>query len=330
MLRKLKLGIKFTLILSLVFIGGLLASGLVLSHTAQQQAEKVVADQAQLIIETINSVRSYTSSHVQPYLAPLQKSHSEFIAETVPAFSARIVFENMRKRGDYEDFLYKEATLNPTNLHDKADEFEEKVVKKFRQNPNLKELQGFRQRISGANLFYLARPLTVTDKSCLVCHSVPSAAPPSLIKTYGSEHGYGWKVGDVVSAQMIYVPVNIVMAIYKKQLLLGLGIFSGVFALILVILNRLLQQTVTQPIRPMAQIAQQITLNELTPEEAETEAVKRLDKVAKGADELSQLARVFQMMVRTVVSREQALTNRIESLSNLLERSKRLRQGDQE
>lgn len=328
MLPKLKLGIKFTLIISLVLIAGMLASGLFLSHTAQQQAEQLVADQAKLMLETMNSVRFYTSNNVQPFLNPLQESRSEFIAETVPAYSARVVFEDMRKRGNYEDFLYKEATLNPTNVRDRADEFETKVVRKFRLDSKLTELQGFRERATGDNSFYLARPLAVTNESCLTCHSVPSAAPASLIKTYGSEHGFGWQLDEVIAAQMIYVPANTVMAIYRKQLLLGLGIFSGIFALVLVILNRLLQKTVVQPIQPMAQLAQRIIQQDITPEEAEREAGRRLDKVAKGEDELSQLARVFQMMVRAVVTREQALTQQIESLTSLLDRSRRLRQDD--
>ncbi|MGI0486452.1 c-type heme family protein [Pantanalinema rosaneae CENA516] len=328
MLQKLKLGVKFTLIISVIFIAGMLASGFVLSHTAQQQAEKLVADQAKLMLETMNAVRFYTSNNVQPQLDTLQESQPEFIAETVPAYSARVVFEDMRKRGNYEDFLYKEATLNPTNPLDRADEFETKVVRKFRLDAKLTEVQGFRERTTGGDLFYLARPLAVTNQSCLVCHSVPSAAPPSLIKTYGAENGFGWKLGEVIAAQMIYVPADMVMAIYRRQLLLGLGIFSGIFALVLVILNRLLQKTVVQPIYPMAQLAQRIIQQDITPEEAEREAGRRLDKVAKGENELSQLARVFQMMVRAVVTREQALTQQIESLTNLLDRSRRLRQDD--
>jgi methyl-accepting chemotaxis protein len=327
-LQKLKLSIKFTLILGLVFIGGLLVSGLVLSHTAQQQAEKLVADQSLLMMETMNSVRFYTSDYIKPYLSPLQASQSEFIAETVPAFSAREVFEILRSRGDFKEFSYKEATLNPTNLRDEADLFEATIVKDFRQDPNLRELRGFRNRVAGEKLFYVARPLAVTDSSCLECHGNPSDAPPSQIETYGSENGYGWQLNEIVAAQMIYVPATTVLDSYRRQLILGLGIFTGIYALILVLLNRLLKRTVIRPIRPMAQLAQRITLNELSPEEAETEAVQRLETMAQGSDELSQLAKVFQLMVKTVVTREQALADRIEALSKLVERSKRLREGN--
>ncbi len=85
----------------------------------------------------MNSVRQYTSENVNKHVKPLLDQRSQFISETVPGYSARQVFEFFRKGKDYEDFLYKEATLNPTNPLNKADGFEASLVENFRRDPEL-------------------------------------------------------------------------------------------------------------------------------------------------------------------------------------------------
>lgn len=164
MLRKLKLASKFTLILMLVFIGGIFISGAALSKALEHRAEKEVTSQALLLIQAMNSVRNYTSEHVNPLLASRLETEPVFIPETVPAFSATEVFENFRKNETYKNFFYKEATLNPTNLRDKADSFETKLVEQFRNQPETTEITGFRT-VPGGEVFYIARPLVIKKKA---------------------------------------------------------------------------------------------------------------------------------------------------------------------
>ncbi|WP_229424421.1 Tll0287-like domain-containing protein [Moorena producens] len=55
-------------------------------------------------------------------------------------------------------------------------------MESFRQQPELTEKNGFRSLPSG-KIFYVARPLAISEKSCLRCHSTPEAAPASQIAT---------------------------------------------------------------------------------------------------------------------------------------------------
>ena len=59
-------------------------------------------------------MRNYTNDEVTPELeARLGKD--EFAAQTIPAYSARKVFEKLRNEDEaYKDFFYKEAMLSPT------------------------------------------------------------------------------------------------------------------------------------------------------------------------------------------------------------------------
>ena len=67
---------------------------------------------------------------------------------------------------------------------------------------------------SGPTL-YLATPIAA-EATCMQCHSVPSAAPAAMIAKYGSKHGFGWKQGSVVAAQIVSVPMSLPVQIANQ------------------------------------------------------------------------------------------------------------------
>ena len=178
---------KTFVVIQQTLISAILACGISLSSILENKVEKEVADKAFLIIETMNSIRNYTSSQVKPELASRLATEAYFIPETVPAYSAREVFEGLRKQPEYKDFLYKEATLNPTNLRDKADKFETDITQQFRQDKQLKEKTGFRADQNG-KFYYVSRPLEIKKASCLECHDTVEKAPANLVSTLSLIH----------------------------------------------------------------------------------------------------------------------------------------------
>lgn len=284
MLKKLKLGTKFNLLLTLVFVGGIVLSGVTLSRVLEQRAQAEVTAKAELLIQTMNSVRDYTSEHIQPLLNPRLDIEPVFISETVPAFSATTVFQNLRSKEDYKDFFYKEATPNPTNLRDKADSFETAIVNRFRNEPNTKKISGFRD-LSGGQLFYIALPLAITKESCLRCHSTPDIAPKSQLATYGTENGFGWKMNEIIAAQIVSVPTEEVVKNARQSLSMIMTILIGVFATIVLMMNFLLKRAVIQPIKQMAKTAEAISMGSM-----DTEFEHKSD------DEIGALAAAFNRM----------------------------------
>jgi HAMP domain-containing protein len=263
MLRNLKLGTRFNLLLLLVFICGVSISGVALSTMLQRKAQAEVASKAMTLMQTMTAVRNYTNTHINPLLAPRLETESVFIPETVPAYAATEVFENLRRNEGYNNFFYKEATLNPTNLRDKADTFETTIVEHFRQESGTKEISDFRSIPSG-RVFYIARPLAITKESCLRCHSTPEAAPKSQLATYGKENGFGWKLNEIVAAQIISVPAEEVFASAKQSLSLAIGILISIFAVVILIINFLLKQTVIQPIKKISHLAKEVSTGKIT------------------------------------------------------------------
>jgi hypothetical protein len=153
----------------------------------------------------------------------------EFHPQSVPAFSATEIFKLLGQK--FPDYLYKEATLNPTNPSDRADSWEADIVNEFRKNAQRTEIELERQSALGPSLV-LARPLKVTKPSCLECHSTPDKAPPEMIKKYGPANGFGWKLDEVIGAQVVSVPmkVPVEMADKASSSLTGwlIGAFFGI------------------------------------------------------------------------------------------------------
>lgn len=291
-LQDLRLGQKFTLLLLMVFLGGILASSIALSSVLNRSAQAQLTTKALMLMETMNSVRNYTSEYIQPELA--NRLETEFLPQTIPAYSAREVFEAFRANPAYADFFYKEATLNPTNLRDKADDFESKLVEQFRQQgEKAKEISGFR-KTPGGDLFYIARPISVSKESCLVCHSTPNVAPASLIERYGPSNGFGWQLNEVVSAQMISVPAAKVLRSARQSLFLVLGIFVVVFALATLLVNLWLKRYVVKPLNQMAMVAEAVSMGDTQAEFTQTSK----DEVGKLAEAFNRMRMSLQMAMQ--------------------------------
>lgn len=322
MLKKFRLGTKFTLILSLVFLGGILASWVILSQVLERRAEQEVSARGLVLIETMNAVRRYTSTQVNPLLAPDLATAAEFIPQSVPAFSAREVFETLRSNEQYQNYLYKEATLNPTNPRDLANEFEAGLLNQFRAQPELTQLTGY-TTLNGEYVFYSSRPLAVSAETCLGCHSTPENAPASLISTYGTDGGFGWSLGEIIAAQTIYVPAEDVFSSARLSLTLVMGIIVAIFALVVIVTNTLLRRMVVRPVEQMAGLARRIGADTLSPNAPE---LARVEQIAGRQDELGRTALVFQKMAKEVYAREQKLKQEVQQLNIQIDEQKRTQQ----
>ncbi|MEM9275390.1 MAG: DUF3365 domain-containing protein [Cyanobacteria bacterium P01_F01_bin.143] len=283
MFKNWKLRQKFTAILLGILILGLSIIAIAMGFILKTETQNQITSQALILIETMNSVRQYTNTQVGPEL--IERAAVEFLPETIPSYSAREVFEALRQNNpEYRDFFYKEATLNPTNLRDRADAFETTIVEEFINNTQLTEIANFRNAPSG-QLFYVARPIQIKKESCLRCHSVPENAPPSLVERYGSQNGYGWQLNEIVGAQVISVPAQKVVAQARQSFVGIMGIIVGVFVSVVLLVNYLLNQNVIRPLKRIVRVAEEVSVGNL---EADFEESRQ--------DEIGNLAEAFRRM----------------------------------
>lgn len=281
-LRNLQLRQKVTILLAIILIAGLGLSGFTLSAVLTSNAKSEISSTALVLMETMKSVREYTTKQITPELK--DKLETTFLPQSVPAYSAREVFEVLREKTNYKDFFYKEATINPTNLRDKADGFEKKIVERFRSESNLSELPGFRS-LPGGDIFYIARPLAITDPQCLDCHSTPERAPQSMIERYGATNGFGWQLNEIVGAQVISVPASKVIQKANQSSFLIITIVSVVFAAIILLINIFLNRQVVVPLKRITQVAEEVSMGHT-----------EVDFDQLSNDEIGSLAKAFKRM----------------------------------
>ncbi|GGC78458.1 c-type heme family protein [Undibacterium terreum] len=284
---KMSIATKFNLVFISIFAIGFVAAGLIANALLKESAREETLQNARFLLESALAVRTYTSKQIAPLLQTQMKY--QFHPQSVPSYSATENLNTVLK--SYPDFTYKEATLNPTNLRDKASDWEADVVQKLRSEPTMKEYVGERETPIGRAL-YIARPLQIKDPACLACHSTADAAPKTMTDIYGTNNGFGWNLNEVIGAQVISVPMAVPLqranSIFKTFMLSLLGVFVFVF----VALNVMVHFFVTRRITNLANTADQVSMGKFDVEEFDV----------KGNDELSALAQSFGRMRTSLAS----------------------------
>jgi len=280
-----KLLAKFNLILGLILGAGLAISAVVSHQFLRNDAREEVLRQARLMMEAMRSARDYTTRQVKPLLVTQQEHQRSFLPQTVPAFAATESFNYLR--ASYPDYAYKEATLNPTNLRDRAVDWEADIINVFRGR-GAKELVGERDTPTGRSL-YLARPITA-DPPCLECHSTPHAAPVAMIRRYGPNNGFGWQPHEIVGAQIVSVPEAVPIRMADQAFRTFAFSLAGVFLVTLILLDLVLMFAVVSPLRTLSAMADQISTGQMDVPELPVD----------GKDEIAILARSFNRMRRSL------------------------------
>lgn len=276
-----RLLLKFNLIFLMVFVAGVLGAGKVSHDLLQRNAKQEVLDHARLTMEKAVAIRAYTNDQIRPLLDTQMKY--TFLPQTVPAYSATEVLATLAKT--FPEYTYKEATLNPTNPRDRAVDWEADIVNRFRNQADQKEFVGERDSGTGRAL-YIARPLRITSAACLQCHSTAAAAPRTLIDKYGESNGFGWKMNEVIGAQVVSVPMSVPLARAGEAFKLFMASLIGIFVAIGIVLNLMLYLMVIRPVTALAKLANRVSLGELDAPQFPT----------RGRDEIGTLAKSFERM----------------------------------
>ncbi|KPK12435.1 MAG: signal protein [Acidithiobacillales bacterium SG8_45] len=280
-----KLVAKFNLVLVGVCSIGLAIAGYLSYNILQKNAREEVVQHAGMMMEAALAIRSYTVSEIRPLLT-LQMTRA-FLPQTVPAYAATQSFDKLRR--NHPEYSYKEATLNPTNLRNRAVDWEADIVQSFRNNPEEAQLIGQRETPTGASL-YLARPITIKNAGCLACHSTVGAAPKTMLDKYGSANGFGWKMNETIGAQIVSVPMAYPIEKAQKAFTTFMGSLAGIFLFIIIVLNVMLRAIVIQPVTRMAEISNQISMGNMDADEFKE----------TGNDEISVLGSAFNRMRRSL------------------------------
>ena len=279
------LRLKFNLILFLVFLMGFGVTGWISNELLQRNARDEIVRNAGLMMEAALAIRGYTVSQIRPNLE--MQLMRVFLPQSVPAYAATETINELRKK--HPNYSYKEATLNPTNPRNRATDWEADIVQTFRNNPARKEIIGERDTPTGRSL-YIARPIQVKNPGCLTCHSTPGAAPKSMRKLYGEANGFGWKLNEIVGAQVVSVPMSLPIENANRAFRTFMMLLAAVFVAVFFVLNLMLSWMIVRPIHRMSRAADRVSTGDFEIEEFSE----------RGRDEIAVLGASFNRMRRSL------------------------------
>lgn len=280
-----KLLTKFSLVFAALFGIGLCAAGAVAWTVLSANARGEVMAQARMIDDYAGAARTYTNDQIAPLSA--NNRNGTFRSQWIPFYGATQIFTYLH--ASYPNYTYKEAALNPTNLRDRAVDWESDIINTFRADAAMKTLTGDRPVLGGSALF-VASPIVATA-DCLSCHGTPAAAPRGMTKLYGSVNGFGWKNGEIIGAEIVSVPTAVPLGVARSAFVKVMLALVVVAAIALVVLDLVLASLVVRPIKRIAQQADDIS-------QGRTEGG---DIVVKGNDEIAGLANAFNRMTRSLL-----------------------------
>jgi HAMP domain-containing protein len=285
---KLSLAIKFNLVFIAIFAIGLTAAGFVADRVLQQQALDETRHDANVLMSAAEAMQNYTAQHITPLLST-QIQYS-FVPESVPAFSAIEMLNTLQST--FPNFSYRSTMLNPTNPRDRPTEWESEVIAHLHDQPALKEITGQRRTPGGEHLLFLARPDSITDSTCMQCHSTPSAAPRTMLDKYGPANGFDWKMNEVIGAEFVSVPMSESIARGRVLWRSFMEALSLVFAVVLIVLNVMVHVLVTRRLQILSRAADEVSLGKLG----------GVDLPTHGSDEIASLAVSFGRMRTSLVT----------------------------
>lgn len=281
------------------------------NRLTEESFEREIHNRTEIVAAFGEASQSYVNQDLRP---ATQQKTDDFILEAMSApYATRRLFETFNQ--SIPDYRYRQPTLNPLNPLNLANTFEANIIQRLKLAPDLSEISGYQQK-NGAEQFYVAKPITV-KATCLQCHGNPNDAPEVIRERYGTLSGYHWKLGDIISALMIYVPTNDLRttqatfsrAILGTLILLCLILVGTVFGLFEGLLNRRIV-TIRRALQKRAKVPS---------------ATIRIEDTTR--DEVGMLAREFNHMADAlersyrelegkVSDRTHALTNTVKALKN--------------
>jgi len=281
-----KLLLKFNLVLLLVFAVGLVTTGFVCRRLLRQNAKAEIVENARIMMEAAIAVRTYTATQIRPLLETQMKY--SFLPQSVPAYSANAYFSQLQKA--FPAYAYKEATLNPTNPVNRATDWEVDIIEEFRKSRDKSEIIGERDTANG-RMFYMARPMKVSSPACLTCHDTVEGAPRTMVEKYGPANGFGWKLNDIVTAQIVSVPTQLAAQRARGVFWTFMISLAGLFAIFILAINLLLIFLVIRPVNQLSSIATSVSLgnSDIT------------EFPVLGRDEIAELSLSFNRMGRSLL-----------------------------
>jgi protein-histidine pros-kinase len=120
-----------------------------------------------------------------------------------------------------------------------------------------------------------------------------------VIEQYGSDNGFGWKVNDIVAAQIITAPMQLPIKRANSAFSAFMLSLAAVFIVLIGAINAMLIFVVIRPVNQLSNVASEVSLGNLDVP----------DFQVTGKDEIAKLAESFGRMRKSLVEAIRMLEN---------------------
>jgi PAS domain S-box-containing protein len=277
---------KFYLLMSLLLLVLFLAAALFTYQRQKSFVMRFAVDNARNFARELIETRDYISSVV--------KGEPEHNYNLVPQVVATQVAKRVTQNTKY---YVRQVSLRYRNPGNQPDAYETAQLKSFAKTPP-REVYNVVE-VGATRSFRYMQPMLATA-SCLECHGSYETAPNFVRERFPPGHySYNYKVGEVIGAVSVTIPMEDLYADLGANLELDLLARGGVFLIVVVIMGAILRRQIVDPIRLLSGKIGDVTKTG----DFDTKLAKQSD------DEIGQLFGAFNEMMdelarRTLQSRE--------------------------
>ncbi len=272
---------RFHRVLAFTYLVSVLAVIPVIYLMTKSELYSQANKELKLMVDVVRSARAIVQKETRPHFLPKGEFFPPVVSSTVMAKTLASHLKELQP-----SYLIRMVSDNPLNQENKPEELELKVLETLRyEKLETLELSG---DIQGTNYLISAAVSKVRD-SCLICHGDPAMAPKEITEKYGTTSGFGWKSGAVIGASLVGVPVaNLNAAVFKRSAIV-VGIITVLFATVLLVLNRVVEKSIIEPILEITSSAKEVSLGR-----------SNRPLISDRDDEIGALTRAFELMRRSI------------------------------
>ncbi|MES9992780.1 MAG: DUF3365 domain-containing protein [Candidatus Thiodiazotropha sp.] len=276
---------RFNQSLVLMYLATVLVTTPLIYFITKMQVYKRAEQELVLLVDVVKSIQSFVANDLRPHFMKEQIFYS-------PSFSGIVATSRVANylRQSQPQYYISNTSDNPLNPNNIVKGLEADLLKQFR-NDRTMELVTTDGVIEGRNYLVSSAP-KVSKKGCLRCHGKPEQAPEDVTAMYGTESGYGYQSGEVVGVSVVGVPLEDVQALTIKRSLIVIGAITLLFAVLFIVVNRLVRRLILEPITEITTVAKAVSHGDL----------RREVHVRDRKDEIGDLAIAFELMRRSLVT----------------------------
>ena len=278
---------KFNLVMLVAFLVGLSLAGLLSYTLVNRNALSQVLNEAEILDGQAAAMMQYTANEIAPLL--VTQFSRRFLPQSVPAWATQTHSRSLQQR--LPEYSFRAVVFNPTNPADTPADWQVSIIEALQREPGLKQLITERDTPTG-RILSVAHPIIITNPACMQCHSTPAAAPATMIDLYGPHNGFGWKMNEVIGAQIVSVPMSVPFDRANRTFVSVMAGLAAVFVVMIVLLNLLLHFVIIRPVREISARATEVSLGNMDAPEV----------VVRGKDEIASLAESFNRMRRSLAN----------------------------